>query len=196
MVRRIIRPTLLLLLSFTVLLGLLYPSVVTGLARLFFPTKATGSLVLFHGETVGSALIGQPFSDAKYFWGRPSASSLLPHQAMVSTGSNLGPTNPHFLAVVTARVRALRAADPGNPLPVPIELVTASGSGLDPHISPSAAHFQVSRVARAQGLPEPRVHQLVEQGTEHWPMGLFGEPRVNVLLLNLALKRYERSDSQ
>jgi K+-transporting ATPase ATPase C chain len=183
------RPALMLLLVFTVLLGLAYPAAITGISRVLFPGQATGSLVREGDRVVGSSLIGQPFDDPRYFWGRPSTTASMPYNAAASTGSNQGPTNPALHDAVAARITALRNADPGHDAPVPIDLVTASGSGLDPHISPAAAHYQVGRVARARGLSEARVRALVDEAVEGRTLGLIGEPRVNVLLLNLALDR-------
>src|SRR5215467_594669 len=182
-----LRPAIVMLVVLSVLTGLVYPAVVTGVAQLVFPRQANGSLIVKDGKVVGSSLIGQPFDDPKYFWGRPSATSPFPYNAASSAGSNQGPTNPALHDAVKARVEALRAADPGNTAPVPVDLVTASGSGLDPHISPAAALYQVSRVAKARKLDPERVVQLVAQHTEGRWLGLLGEPRVNVLALNLAL---------
>jgi len=182
-----IRSAALLLLVFTVLTGVAYPLLVTGIAQGLMPARANGSLMVQAGKAAGSALIGQPFSDPKYFWGRPSATGPFPYNAAASSGSNLGPTNPALAEAVGTRIAALRAADPGNEAPVPVDLVTASASGLDPHISPAAAQFQVPRVARARSLPEERVKQLVVDQTERRQLGVLGEPRVNVLRLNLAL---------
>jgi potassium-transporting ATPase KdpC subunit len=182
-----LRPALVLLIAFSVLTGLIYPAVVTGIAQLAFPHQANGSLIVRDGKVVGSSLIGQPFDDPKYFWGRPSATSPFPYNAASSSGSNQGPTNPALLDAVKSRVEALRAADPSSPAPVPVDLVTASGSGLDPHISPAAALYQVPRVAKARKLDETAVRRLVEQHTEGRQWGFLGEPRVNVLALNLAL---------
>ncbi len=171
----------------TVVTGIAYPLIVTAVAKVAFPHQAHGSLILKDGKPVGSALIGQPFDDPKYFWGRPSATTPFQYNAGSSSGSNLSPTNPDLIKAVQARVDALRAADPGNTAPVPVDLVTASGSGLDPHLSPAAALYQVSRVARARKMDPQVVRQLVERHTEGRLLGLLGEPRVNVLELNLAL---------
>ncbi len=182
-----LRPALVLLLAFTVLTGVAYPLVVTGLAKLAFPGQAEGSLIVRGGRVVGSRLVGQPFEDARYFWGRPSATSPVPYDASASTGSNLGPLNPALLAAVRPRVAALRAADSTARGPVPVDLVTASGSGLDPDISPAAAEFQVARVARARGMAPEAVRALVRRHTTGRTLGVLGEPRVNVLELNLDL---------
>jgi len=172
---------------FTLVTGIAYPGIVTIIAQVAFPHQANGSLILKDAKPVGSALLGQPFDDPKYFRGRPSATAPFPYNAGSSAGSNLSPTNPDLVKVVQGRVDALRAADPGNTAPVPVDLVTASGSGLDPHISPAAALYQVSRVARARKMDPGAVQGLVEQHTEGRLLGVFGEPRVNVLELNLAL---------
>ena len=187
-----IRPAFMMLLILTALTGLVYPLAVTGLAQLFFPEQANGSLIVRDGRVVGSKLIGQYFDKPEYFWSRPSATSPFPYNAAASGGSNLGPTNPALLDAVKARVAALRAVDPGNDSPVPVDLVTASGSGLDPHISPAAALYQVKRVARARGLDDSTVQALVAQQTEGRQFGLLGEPRVNVLQLNLSLDGLSR----
>jgi K+-transporting ATPase ATPase C chain len=175
------------LIVLSVVTGVVYPLAVTAVAQLAFPHQANGSLILGDGRAVGSALIGQPFSDPGHFWSRPSATGPVPYNAGASTGSNLGPLNPALTEAVAARVQALRDADPGNTQPVPVDLVTASGSGLDPHISPAAAEYQVSRVARVRGLDVARVRELVAQHTEPRQLGVLGEPAVNVLTLNLAL---------
>jgi K+-transporting ATPase ATPase C chain len=182
-----LRPALMILLLMTLLTGVAYPLVVTGIAQALFPAQANGSLVVKDGKPVGSRLIGQPFDDPKYFWSRPSATSPFADNAGSSSGSNLSPTNPDLVKAVQGRVDALRAADPGNTAPVPVDLVTASGSGLDPHISPAAALYQVPRVAKARKLDPEAVRQLVERHTEGRFLGFLGEPRVNVLTLNLAL---------
>ncbi len=182
-----IRPALILLLIFTILTGLVYPLVVTGIAQLVFPAQANGSLIVRNGQTVGSTLIGQSFDDPKYFWGRLSATGPFPYNAAASSGSNLGPTNPALLDEVQGRVDALRAADPGNSAPIPVDLVTSSGSGLDPDISVAAALYQLPRVARLRGMSETTVRTLVDQFTKGRQLGFLGEPRVNVLELNLAL---------
>jgi K+-transporting ATPase ATPase C chain len=182
-----LRPALVLFLLLTVLTGFLYPLVVTAVAQLLFPAQAAGSIVTRDGHAVGSRLIGQSFSDPKYFWSRPSATTPQPYNGTASTGSNLGPLNPALRDAIKPRVAALRAADPGNSAPVPIDLVTASGSGLDPEISVAAANYQAARVARARGLAPERVQALIAQHAEGRLLGVLGEPRVNVLELNLAL---------
>ena len=176
------------LLLFSLLTGVAYPLLVTGVARAAFPAQANGSLVIEGGKVLGSALIGQPFDAPELFWSRPSATSPA-YNAALSSGSNLGPSNPALHDAVKARVEALRATDPGNTAPVPVDLVTASGSGLDPHISPAAALYQVPRVARVRGLSEERVRKLVEERVEDRALGVLGEPKVNVLLLNLAVEK-------
>jgi len=182
-----LRPALMSLLLLTLITGVAYPLVVTGIAQVVFPYQANGSLIVKDGKVVGSALIGQPFDDPKYFWGRPSATSTFAYNAGSSSGSNLSPTNPALISAVQGRVDTLRAADPTNKAAVPVDLVTASGSGLDPHISPAAALYQVSRVARERKLSPDAVRTLVERDTEGRFWGLLGEARVNVLALNLAL---------
>ncbi|HTX90478.1 MAG TPA: potassium-transporting ATPase subunit KdpC [Anaerolineales bacterium] len=182
-----IRPALMALLIFTILTGLVYPLVVTGIAQLVFPRQANGSLIVVNGKTVGSTLIGQQFDDPKYFWGRLSATGPYPYNAAASSGSNLGPTNPALLDEVNARIAALKAADPSNTQPIPVDLVTSSGSGLDPDISVAAALYQIPRVARLRGLSESALRTLVNQYTQGRTFGFLGEPRLNVLELNLAL---------
>ncbi len=182
-----LRPALVLLAALHLLTGVVYPLVVTGVAQAVWPDKANGSLLLEGGRVRGSALVGQPFSSPRYFWGRPSATSPAPYDASASAGSNLGPTNPALAAAVRDRVAALHAADPSLAGPVPVDLVTASASGLDPDISVAAALVQVPRVARARGLPEAAVRSLVQGRAQGRTLGFLGEPRVNVLALNLAL---------
>lgn len=171
----------------SVLTGIIYPLLVTAVAQLAFPSKANGSIIYKDGRAAGSELIAQAFSDPKYFWGRPSATSGYPDNAMASGGSNLGPTNPALADSVKARTTALLAGDSGNKSPIPVDLVTASGSGLDPHISPAAAMYQVARVARARGMSEEMLKGLVAKHTEGRQFGLLGEERVNALELNLEL---------
>ncbi len=190
-----LRPALVILLALTVITGIVYPLAITGIAQLAFPRQANGSVIILNGRPVGSELIGQQFSDPKYFWGRLSDTGDYPYNAFNaqtltgSSGSNYGPLNPALLKAVQARVDALRAADPGNTAPIPVDLVTASGSGLDPNISVAAALYQAPRVARLRGLPLAEVDQLIEQYTQGRQLGFLGEPRVNVLELNLALDR-------
>jgi len=183
----IVRPALVLFALLSAFTGLLYPAAVTGAAQALFPAQAAGSLVVRDGKPVGSALIGQNFSDPKHFWGRPSATAPQPYNASASGGSNQGPLNPALADAVKARVEALRAADPGNTAPVPVDLVTASASGLDPDISPAAAHYQAARVARERGVPIDQVNALIAKNTQSPLWGVLGESRVNVLALNLAL---------
>jgi K+-transporting ATPase ATPase C chain len=190
-----LRPAIIMLVLLTVITGLLYPLAVTGLAQVLFPQQANGSMIVKDGKPIGSALIGQPFDDPKYFWGRLSATSPFPYNAAASSGSNLGPTNPALITEVQGRIDALKAADPSNTQLIPVDLVTSSGSGLDPNISPAAAMYQVPRVARAHGLSEDQIRQLVNQFTEDRQFGLLGEPRVNVLKLNLALDTLKPASS-
>jgi len=182
-----LRPAAISFLLLTLLTGIAYPLLVTGISQATMSGKANGSLIVKDGKPVGSSLIGQAFSDPKYFWGRPSATGPVPNNAAASSGSNLGPTNPALMDAVKARVQALRDADPGNTQAVPVDLVTASASGLDPHISPAAAEYQLARVARVRNLNPDAVHKLVAEHTEGRQFGILGEPRVNVLELNLAL---------
>jgi K+-transporting ATPase ATPase C chain len=181
------RPALVMLILMTALTGAIYPAVVTGIAQLVFPSQANGSLIEQNGKAVGSALIGQPFGDPKHFWARPSATSPYPNNASSSSGSNQGPLNPALTDAVEGRIKALREADPNNKAPVPVDLVTASGSGLDPHISPAAAEYQVARVAKARSIDPAKVAALVAEHTEGRQLSFLGESRVNVLRLNLAL---------
>jgi K+-transporting ATPase ATPase C chain len=171
----------------TGLLGIAYPLVITGVARVTFPRQAEGSLVYKDGQLIGSRLIGQSYSDPKYFWGRPSATTPQPYNGISSSGSNLGPLNPALLDQVNANAKALRDADPGNSRPIPVELVTASASGLDPDISPAGARYQVARVARARGIEPAKVDSLISAHVQDRLLGLISERRVNVLELNLAL---------
>lgn len=187
-----LKPAIMMLLFLTVLTGLVYPLGITAIAQLLFPYQANGSLIVKDGHVLGSSLIGQPFDDPKYFWSRPSATSPYPYNATASAGSNLGPTNDALITAVRGRIDALKAADPGNTARVPVDLVTASGSGLDPHISPAAAEYQLQRVARRRGMDEQIVRRLVSEQTEGRQWGIFGEPRVNVLMLNLALDAQKR----
>jgi len=177
----------------TILTGLLYPLACTGLAQALFPFRANGSLIVKQGVVLGSELIGQPFGDPKYFWGRPSATTPFPDNALASSGSNLGPLNPTLAEAVKTRIATLRSADPKNLMPVPIDLVTASGSGLDPDISPAAAEFQLHRVAQARGMDEKTVRDLIAQCMEWRQYTFFGEPGINVLKLNLALDALPRT---
>ncbi len=192
--RTLIKPALLMLLVLTLITGIAYPLLVTGIAQLVFPRQANGSLVYQNGKPAGSELIGQRFNDPKYFWSRLSATGPFSYNAAASSGSNLGPINPALLQAVHARVEALRRADSSNTQAIPVDLVTASGSGLDPHISPAAALYQVPRIARIRHLEETAVRQLVEKHIEGRQWGFLGEPRVNVLKLNLALEALSQND--
>jgi K+-transporting ATPase ATPase C chain len=183
-----LRPAIVALVALSLVTGVAYPLLVTAIAQVAFPAEANGSLIERDGKTLGSRLVGQPFSDPKYFWSRPSATAPVPYNAGASGGSNQGPVSPALADVVKARLAALRAADPQQTRPVPVDLVTASGSGLDPHISPAAADYQVPRVARVRGVSEEKLRALVAEHTEDRQLGILGEPRVNVLTLNLALE--------
>ena len=183
----LLRPAISLFVLLSVITGIVYPFAVTGISQAVFPGAAAGSLIIKDGKRVGSTLIGQNFADPKYFWGRPSATSPQPHNGIASGGSNQGPLNPALVDAVKGRIDALKAADPDNRLPIPADLVTASASGLDPHISPAAAAYQVARVAKARKLSAERVVALINAHTQGRQWGMFGEARVNVLLLNLAL---------
>jgi len=185
--KRDLTTALLIFLLMTVITGLVYPGVVTAIAQVVMNDKANGSLIVADGKAVGSSLIGQPFSDPRYFWSRPSATSPQPYNGLGSSGSNQGPTNPALVEAVQQRIDTLRKADPGNKSPVPLDLVTASASGLDPHVSPAAAEYQVGRVARVRNIDAGRVRTLVARQTEGRQLGVLGEPRVNVLHLNREL---------
>ena len=186
--KNIIRPALVLFFVLTLVTGLAYPLLVTVTAKSLFPAQASGSLIFRDGKAVGSALIGQNFSDPGHFWGRPSATSPMGYNAAASSGSNMGPLNPALTEAVKTRIAALRAADSGNTAPVPVDLVTASASGLDPHISPAAALYQAGRVAKIRGLDLAKVRSLIDQQTEKPLLGVLGEEQVNVLKLNLAIE--------
>jgi potassium-transporting ATPase KdpC subunit len=183
----LLRPAVVLFLVLTAITGILYPFIVTGLAQVLFPIQANGSIVMQNRQAVGSSLIGQPFSDPKHFWGRPSATSPQPYNGTASNGSQLGPLNPALTDAIKPRIEALRAADPTNQAPIPVDLVTASASGLDPDISLAAAYYQAPRVARARGLTLEAVRNLIAAHARGRVLGFFGEPRVNVLELNIAL---------
>lgn len=183
----LVRPAVILFLILTAITGIAYPLVVTGIAQVIFPRQAAGSLIVKDGRPLGSALLGQGFSDPRYFWSRPSATAPQPYNGMASGGSNLGPLNPALTDAVKSHIAALRAADPGNAAPIPVDLVTASGSGLDPDISVAAANYQLERVARARHLPPAVVSALIAAHSRGRLLGILGEPRVNVLELNLAL---------
>lgn len=185
--KTLLRPAISLFVLLTAVTGIVYPLAVTGIAKVAFPEAAGGSLIVKDGKAVGSRLIGQNFTDPKYFWGRPSATGPMPYNASASSGSNQGPLNPALVDAVKGRIEALKAADPDNKLPIPADLVNASASGLDPHISPEAAAYQVARVASQRHLLAADVKALVGQHTEGRQWGVFGEPRVNVLQLNIAL---------
>ena len=186
------RPAFVIFGALTIICGVLYPLAVSGVAATVFPAQAAGSLVQVDGETVGSSLIGQSFSSPKYFWGRPSGTGPMPNNGAGSSGTNLGPTNAALIDAVKGRIEALKAADPANTAPIPVDLVTASASGLDPEISPAAARYQAARVAAARQFNTNQVLALIEQHTRPQYFGFFGEPRVNVLALNLALDQTGR----
>ena len=189
---RELKPAFILLLLFTLLTGLIYPALVTGIAQTIFSSRANGSFIERDGKAIGSQFIGQPFSGPKYFWPRPSVTAPYPYNSAASSGSNQGPLNPALIDAVAARIKALREADPANTAPVPVDLVTASASGLDPHISPAAAQYQAGRVAAARKLDAAAVQALIEKHTRGRQLGILGEPRVNVLELNLALDAMNR----
>ena len=190
--KQLLKSAFIVFLMLTVLTGVMYPLAITGVARMLFSHRANGSLLVKDGREIGSEFIGQPFDDPRYFWSRLSATGPFPYNASASSGSNYGPLNPALKQAVEARIKALRAADPGNDAPVPVDLVTASASGLDPHITVAAAQYQAIRVARQRGWPEAQVEQLVAQFTEGQQWGMLGERRVNVLKLNLALDDMDR----
>jgi len=189
MLVRLIRPAISLLILLTLTVGIGYPLLITGVAKVAFPRQAAGSLIVKDGTLIGSSLIGQSFSDPKYFWGRPSATAPQPYNGTASTGSNFGPLNPALIDEVKANAKALRDADPDNRRPIPVDLVTSSASGLDPQISPAAAEYQAARVARTRNLPLAQVEELISAHEQGRLLGFIGEPRVNVLELNLALDR-------
>lgn len=187
--KTLLRPALTLFVLLSAVTGIVYPVAVTGIAKVLFPDAAEGSLIVVNGKPVGSRLIGQNFTDPKYFWGRPSATGPMPYNASASSGSNQGPLNPALKDAVKSRIDALKSSDPSQTAPIPEDLVTASGSGLDPQISPAAARWQAPRIARVRGLNVAEVNTLIDAHTEGRQFGLLGEPRVNVLTLNLALDR-------
>lgn len=189
LLKQSIRPAVVLFILLSIITGVVYPLATAALGKWLLPDQANGSLIEKDGKLVGSSLIGQSFTEPQYFWGRPSATGPYPNNAAASSGSNQGPLNPALAEVVKSRVNALKVADPDNTLPVPVDLVTASASGLDPHISPAAAAYQASRVAKARGLSAVSVQALINENTEGRQWGVFGEPRVNVLNLNLALDK-------
>jgi K+-transporting ATPase ATPase C chain len=187
-----IKTAFILLILFSLLTGVIYPLLVTGMAQILFPYQANGSLIINNGKIIGSQLIGQSFTSPGYFWGRPSATTPYPYNAANSTGSNMGPSNPDFIKLVYSRVDTIRQADPENRDRIPVDLVTASGSGLDPEISPLAAYYQVPRIAKARGMSEQDIQSLIQQLTKNRTFGILGEPRVNVLNLNIALDSLQK----
>jgi potassium-transporting ATPase KdpC subunit len=187
MLPQVVRPAVIFMVVMTILTGVIYPIVITGIAQVVFPHQANGSLIREGDKVVGSTLVGQPFDDPKYFWSRPSATGPFPYNAGASSGSNLGPIEPNLTSAFKTRADALKQADPGNEKRIPVDLITASGSGLDPHISPAAAEYQLSRVARIRGINPDAVRKLVEKHTQNRTFALLGEERVNVLTLNRAL---------
>ena len=189
MLAQVIRPAVIFMVAMTILTGVIYPLVVTGIAQVVFHDQANGSLIYEGDKLAGSTLIGQPFDDPKFFWSRPSATGPFSYNAAASSGSNLGAIEPNLTGAFKTRVDALKQADPDNEKPIPVDLITASGSGLDPHITPAAAEYQVSRVAKVRGMDEDAVRKLVAKHTERRTMGLLGEERVNVVTLNLALDK-------
>jgi K+-transporting ATPase ATPase C chain len=197
LLKQSLRPAVVLFILLSIITGIAYPLATTALGKWLLPQQANGSLIESEGKLIGSSLIGQNFTEPKYFWGRPSATGPYPNNATASSGSNQGPLNPALAEAVKSRVSALKAADPNNTLPVPVDLVTASASGLDPHISPAAAAYQASRVAKERGLSVVSVQALIDDNTEGRQWGVLGEPRVNVLKLNLDLDKNaaKKSDS-
>ena len=193
MIREQLKPALFSFILLTLIAGVFYPLLVTGVAQSFFKDKAEGSLIYQNRSAVGSELIGQTFDDPKYFWGRPSATSSVSYNGAASSGSNLGPINPDFLKTVQTRVDTLKQADPSNPAPVPVDLVTASASGLDPHISLAAAYYQLPRIARLRNLSKEEVKKMIQKNTQNRFGGVLGEPVVNVLRLNLDLDTYKNT---
>jgi K+-transporting ATPase ATPase C chain len=193
---KIIRPVIVSLFVFTVITGILYPLAVTGIAQLLFPVQANGSVIVKNGKPGGSYLIGQPFDNPRYFWGRLSATSPFPYNSAASSGSNMAQTKPDLIKQAKERMSALRESDPQASAPVPADLSTASGSGLDPHISPAAAEYQIKRVTKARGMDETEVRAIVAQYTEGRQLGILGEPRVNVLKLNMALDELQQKMEQ
>jgi K+-transporting ATPase ATPase C chain len=187
MFKQQIKPAILIFVILSFITGIIYPLLITGAGRMFFPDRANGSLIYRHNKPVGSTLIGQPFDDPKYFWGRLSATAPVPFNPAASSGSNFGPMNPGLIEAVNIRIKALRAADPGNSNLIPVDLVTFSASGLDPHISLAAAYYQLPRVARIRGLTQESLKKIITSHTQGRWLGLIGEPTVNVLELNLAL---------
>jgi K+-transporting ATPase ATPase C chain len=189
MLLQVIRPAIIFMVVMTILTGVVYPLLITGIAQVVFPHQANGSLIHEGDKVVGSELIGQPFDGPQYFWSRPSATGLVPYNAAASSGANLGPIEPNLASAFRTRVEAIKQADPGNDRPIPVDLITASSSGLDPHISPAAAEYQIPRVAKARGLQESALRELVARHTAPRTFGLLGEERVNVVPLNLELDR-------
>ena len=192
MIKEQVKPAILIFLVLTVITGIIYPFFVTGISKALFPKEVGGSLIYRDGKAIGSSLIGQPFDDPKYLWGRISATSLAQYNASSSSGSNIGPSNPTLVDEVKGRIKALQTADPGNKAPIPVDLVTSSGSGLDPHISLAAAYYQVSRISKCRGITESAVKDIIHKNTAGRFLGLIGEPVVNVLEVNLDLDSYKK----
>jgi len=192
MIREQLKTTILIFIILTIITGIIYPLVITGIAELFFKSQANGSIIIRDGKVIGSSLIGQPFDDLGYFWGRPSATTPAAFNAASSSGSNLGPSNPALSDAVKTRVNNLHTADPDNKLPIPVDLVTSSASGLDPHISPAAAYYQIPRIARVRNIQQDVLLRIVQENTENRFLGIIGEPVVNVLRLNLAIDSVDK----